>query len=125
MSIFTQFFKSNQKTVDDFKHEARQELMRKEREVTGTIFGDLEGGTKRDFFCLNRSTWIWYEEWVDKNGQRKHMTTRYEIRPTEIVKSQNGGSYQQLSVQETRSLKKAAEAYVTTVNEKIYSAVAK
>ena len=120
MNIFTNFFRSSQKTVDDYKEEAMQDLMRKELAATQGIFGPLQDGTKRDFFCLDRHTWIWYEEWVDSDWHRKQMTTRYIVRPTEIVKSQNGGSYHRLSVQEARSLKAAAEAYVTTVSRELY-----
>lgn len=120
MNAFAQFFKSNQKTLEDYTHEAIQDLMRRERDATRGLFGVQEEGCGRDFFCLDERTWIWYEEWIE-DGERKHMTTRYVVREKEIVKSQNGGPYKTLSAQEVKSLKAAAETYAATVNEKIYA----
>lgn len=121
MRLLSQFFKSNGKTVDDYKAEATQDLMRKELAVTKGIFGPLKPGTKRDFFCLDKHTWVWYEEWTADDGQRKHMTTRYMVRPSEIVKSLNGGPYQRLTAQEARNLKAAAQTYTERVNKHLYS----
>jgi len=124
VNSFMQFFKSSKKTVDEYKHEVTQGLMRKELEASRDIFGTLPSGVKRDFFCLDEYTWIWYEEWVGDDGRRKQMTTRYMIRPNEIVKSQNGGTYKRLSASEAKSLTAAVQAYTAKVNEHIYSQVA-
>lgn len=96
---------------DDEWHLARQELLHKEAEIGGTLFGPVPKGHHRQFFCLDDHTWVWYEEWIDQNGQRKVLTTRYEIRPDGILKVQDGQAYQELSRDETRNLYQAALAY--------------
>lgn len=121
MNIFTQFFKSNQKTRTEQVQEIEQDLMRKELEVTRGMFGTLKEGTKRDFFCLDEHTWIWYEEWMDEQGRRRQMTTRYMIRPNEVVKSQNGGAYKRLSYKELLSFQSAIETYTSTIKQRLYA----
>lgn len=121
MNIFTQFFKSNRKTNEDVVQEIEQDLMRKELEVTRGMFGALSEGTKRDFFCLDEHTWIWYEEWIDEQGRRRQMTTRYMVRPGEVVKSQNGGAYKRLSDKELLSFQSAAQTYSSTIKQRLYA----
>lgn len=119
--MLTQFFKSNQKSDQDYKEEAKNALIRKEAEVTRGIFGELTGGLKRDFYCVDAHTWVWYEEWTDKDGRLQHMTTRYSIQNGSIKKSQNGGPYGAVSIREARSLETAVHAYVKKVEEQLYS----
>lgn len=118
MNIFTQFFKKSN------EHERRQQItqdvIRLEASVTKDIFGPIPAGVKRDFFCLDRSTWIWYEEWIDENGQTHQLTTRYIIRPNEVLKSQNGGAYYRLSREEFKNFKHAAEKYYSTIKAELY-----
>jgi len=121
MNIFTQFFKSSKKTDEEQIQEIEQDLMRKELEATRGMFGALKNGTKRDFFCLDQHTWIWYEEWIDEQGRRRQMTTRYMIRPNEVVKSQNGGAYKRLSIKELLSFQAAIKTYSSTVKQRLYA----
>ncbi len=93
-----------------------RQLIRAEAKLGGQLFGPLAKGHDRQFFCLDEYTWIWYEAWKDSHGQPCSVTTRYEIRPNGIVKSQDGRvTYQQLSKQETRNLYKAAVLYYQQV----------
>lgn len=121
MNIFTQFFKSSSKTDEEQIQEIEQDLMRKELEVTRGMFGALKSGSKRDFFCLDEHTWIWYEEWIDEQGHRRQMTTRYMIRPSEVVKSQNGGAYKRLSDKELLSFQSAVKTYNATIRQSLYA----
>lgn len=81
----------------------------------GELFGAVPKGHRREFFCLDRHTWVWHEEWVDTRGNRQAVTTRYDIRPTGIIKSQGNRSYQRLTSAEARNLYKAAQLYVERV----------
>ena len=92
-----------------------RDLMRREAVIGGKIFGPLAPGHTRQFFCLDTHSWIWHEEWKDKNGQVKSVTTRYEVRPDGILKSQNGGAYQRVSNDEARNLNQAAQIYLEKV----------
>lgn len=91
--------------------EIQRDLLHFSGRLGGQLFGAVPKGHRREFFCLDRHTWVWHEEWTDKNGQHQAVTTRYDIRPTGILKSQNGKSYQRLSVSEARNLYKAALLY--------------
>ena len=85
-------------------------LIRREAKIGGELFGTVSAGGRREFFCLDEHTWIWHEEWLN-NGQRQVITTRYDVRPNGVLKSQGGQGYQRLSRDEARNLYRAVELY--------------
>ncbi len=100
-----------------------RDLIRHEAKLGGEIFGPLPKGGRREFFCLDERTWIWHEEWIDKNGKRKSKTTRYDVRPDTILKAQDGSHYKPVSAEEAKNLKEAAILYEKKVNSKLYNFV--
>ena len=97
-------------------------LLRREAQIGGTLFGPVPKGGKREFFCLDESTWVWHEEWIDMNGQRHTKNTRFDVRPTGILKAQNGHGYHMVGAEEATNLVQAIELYVTRVREEVYAA---
>ena len=104
--------------------ELYRNLIRREAQIGGTVFGPVPKGVRREFFCLDQHTWVWHEEWKDAAGQTKVRTTRYDVRPSGVIKSQNG-MYQSLSPREAYNLRTAAHLYHQRVVEQMYSGVAK
>jgi hypothetical protein len=100
----------------DRKTWLKQVAMRREAEFGGKIFGPVPAGHQRQFFCLDKHTWIWHESWVDKKGRRQSVTTRYDVRPNGIIKLQNGKVYQRLSRDELANFYRAARRYRDHVN---------
>lgn len=103
--------------------ELYRKLLRHEAKIGGQLFGPVRPGGRREFFCLDRHTWVWHEEWIDKNGQRQIKTTRYDVRPDVILKSQNG-QYQQVNGQELDRLVEATQLYSDRVISQLYPNVA-
>ncbi|HTE57749.1 MAG TPA: hypothetical protein VK694_03310 [Verrucomicrobiae bacterium] len=97
-------------------------LIRHEARIGGELFGPVAQGGRREFFCLDERTWVWHEEWVDENGQHQAATTRYDIRPNGIIKSQ-GGQYRSLTRQEAINLQNAMEQYQQRVRSELYAFV--
>ena len=98
-----------------------RDLIRHEAKLGGQIFaGDIPAGTRREFFCLDPHTWVWHEEWINNKGQRQVQTTRYDIRPSGVVKSQNG-HYSEVSPDELRRLMAAAQKYLKQVDSQMYA----
>lgn len=97
------------------REERRANLLRAlihyEAKIGGQIFGPIPEGRRREFFCLDRHTWVWHEEWNDQTGKRQVVTTRYDVRPSGILKSQSGQPYQLLSPGEARNFYAAVEQY--------------
>ena len=100
-----------------------QTMLRREAEMGGKLFGPIPKGHRREFFCLNESTWVWHEEWKDKSGQYKHRTTRYDVRPNGVLKAQDGLGYQQLNRDEAVNLYRAVELYRDRVLMPLYGHV--
>ena len=100
--------------------ELYRNLIRHEARLGGQVFGAVPAGHRREFFCLDKHTWVWHEEWTDAYGQQQVQTTRYDVRPTGVMKSQ-GSVYQPVSQEETVRLYEAANRYYETVSRDMYA----
>ena len=116
MGLFTNNQVSSKKQAERYR-----ELIRKEAVIGGTIFGAVPKGHRREFFCLDERTWVWHEEWADVAGQRHVLTTRYDVRPDGIVKTQNNGRYIKVSLEEASNLLEAAKMYKERVRLELYA----
>ena len=97
-----------------------RDLLKHEAQIGGALFGPLPEQGRREFFCLDQYTWIWYEEWVDKHGVHKSRTTRYNVRPDSIVKIQDGKRHKLISKEEAARFYDAVQAYERRVKHKLY-----
>ncbi len=100
-----------QQAAEDRRAEIYKSLIHWEGQVGGQLFGPVPKGVRREFFCLDSHTWVWHEEWTDAAGRRRALTTRYDIRPTGIVKSQGLNDYQTMSPEESRNFFNAIDLY--------------
>lgn len=114
-------FQSVTKQHDEERRARRyRELIRKEAEIGGALFGPVPKDTRREFFCLNRTTWVWHEEWTDAEGKKHIVTTRYDVRPNGILKAQDGQPYVYLEREEAKRFYKAVMMYNRHVHAEIY-----
>lgn len=111
------------KTEESRSTKLARDLLRHEAKIGGELFGPVPPGGKREFFCLDTHTWIWHEEWRDNKNNLQSRTTRYDVRPTGIVKTVDGKHYQKLTKEESARLRKAAELYEQRVNNEIYNPI--
>ena len=98
----------------------RRELIQRESEIGGHLFGSIPAGHHRQFFNLDASTWVWYEEWVDAKGKQQQATTRYEIHENGILKVQEGAHYYYIEGSELTNLVTAMRLYFERVTHDIY-----
>lgn len=89
----------------------RTALIHFEARIGGQLFGNVPKNHRREFFCLDAHTWVWHEEWVDQQGKRQVVTTRYDVRPNGILKSQGHMQYQSLTVEEAKNFRRAVRLY--------------
>lgn len=123
--MITRFFKDAvaQKQAERRARHYR-ELIHREAVIGGELFGPIVKGARREFFCLDRHTWVWHEEWVDASGKRNAVTTRYDVRPNGVFKAQDGQPYQQLVGDEARNFYMAAKLYNKRVRAELYGLAA-
>lgn len=105
---------------EERRAELYRNLIRHEAKIGGQLFGKVQPGGRREFFCLDEHTWVWHEEWLDQNGQHQYRTTRYDVRPGGILKAQNG-QYQPVKPEEAKKLYEAAKLYQQRVQNELYS----
>lgn len=109
------------KRSDKRKHmqqaDAYRQVLRKHAQLGGQLFGPVPEGRRREFFCLDDRTWVWHEEWQDELGKHHSMTTRYDIRPDGVLKSQGAHSYQRVQGEELQNLYRAAMLYRDQVHQ--------
>jgi hypothetical protein len=98
----------------------RRDLIRMESKIGSQLFGPIPKGHRREFFCLDEHTWVWYEEWTDANGKRQSITTRYEVHPNNILKVQDNQPYQIVEGAELFNLAMATRLYREQVIRGIY-----
>ncbi len=105
------FSQARQKKKDQRKADLRRAILHYEARLGGELFGPVLKGGRREFFCLDKHTWVWHEEWTDELKQRHVVTTRYDVRPNGVVKSQGTNSYQALNLEEAQNLYQAVQLY--------------
>lgn len=101
-------------------HPTRRQLIQRESELGGQLFGPVPEGHHRQFFNLDVNTWIWYEEWTDEKGEKQSATTRYEVHSNGVLKVQDGTPYHFIDGQELVNLTRAIQAYYERVTREIY-----
>jgi hypothetical protein len=119
MNIMPKIIKTDERVR---MQQLRQKILRRHAQIGGHVFGPIPKGHDRQFFCLDKYTWVWHESWKDRQGQHV-VTTRYDVRPNGVFKVQNGGGYQSLSNGEAKNLYEAAELYMHRVTEDYNSRV--
>jgi len=98
-----------------------RELIQLESEIGSKLFGDIPKGHRREFFCLDEKTWIWYEEWSDpKTNKHQNMTIRYEVHSNGILKVQEGAKYSFIEGVELDNFRAATTAYYEQVARGVY-----
>ena len=98
-----------------------RDLLRQESKIGSGLFGPVPKGRRREFFCLDESTWIWHEEWKDEKGVDRQSTVRYEVHPNGILKVTDGPRYQFIEGEELDNLMKATTLYYERVAREVYS----
>lgn len=98
----------------------RQQLIDRESEIGGRIFGSAPQGVHRQFFNLDAKTWIWYEEQINEKGEVSSTTTRYEVHDNGVMKIQEGKPYYYIEGQELANLTRAIQAYYDQVSREVY-----
>lgn len=103
---------SNQQTAEQRREaEAYNSIVRYSAKIGGQLFGPIPKGRRREFFCLDRHTWVWLEEWTDERGRRQSVMTHYHIRQGGVLKSQGDQTYSRISPSELSNFYQAVELY--------------
>jgi len=118
---FQPFFKILLRRQAERRVRQQRDLLRWQAQMGGELFGPVPAGRRREFIRLDDATWIWHEEWVDLQGVRRSVTTRYDIRPEGILKAQDGQPYRYIHAEEAHNFRTAVELYNGRVQDKLHA----
>ena len=108
-------------TKRPLKRYTERELILLESEIGAELFGPVEKGRHREFFCLDEKTWMWHEEWMDDKRHLQANTIRYEITDDGVLKVQEGARYSYLQGDELRNFIVATRMYYERVARELYN----
>lgn len=98
-----------------------RELIKEEAKIGATLFGSVPKGHHREFFCLDRRTWIWFEEWYDVETKISHqLQVRYEFQPRGVLKTVDGVHVGFVEGQELTNLLHAIKQYHDRIATEVY-----
>ncbi|MFZ1257862.1 MAG: hypothetical protein WAQ25_00110 [Candidatus Saccharimonas sp.] len=97
-----------------------RELLRLESAIGAQLFGPIPEGRRREFFCLDATTWIWHEEWVGVDKKLNTSTIKYEITEQGVLKTQPGARYSYLEGQELQNFALSIRMYYERVAREVY-----
>ncbi len=98
-----------------------RELIQLESQIGATVFGLAAANViRREFFNLDKDTWIWHEQVKQPNGSISEITVRYEVQPKGILKVHPGPRYDYLEGDELKNFVLAVNEYYERVARELY-----
>lgn len=99
----------------------RRNLIRREAKIGATVLGPVPIGHQREFFCLDKYTWVWSEQWFNETTQtNEHMVVRYEFQPRGVLKTVNDIPRGYVQGKELKNLVEAIKTYGNRVAMEVY-----
>ena len=98
-----------------------RELIERESHIGKAIFGPIPANVvRREFFNLDKTTWMWHEEVKNSDGTKYERTTRYEVQDRGILKVMPGPRYAYLEGPELTNFVMATKEYYERVTRGLY-----
>lgn len=97
-----------------------REYIEREARIGAEVFGPIPSGHDRQFFCLDKHTWVWHEEWLDQKRKPHAFVIRYEVRSDGIFKRFNNSGLTKISGQELANFDQAVRLYYQEVAKRVY-----
>ena len=98
-------------SIEERRKNEERRLINAESSLGRQIFGAVAEDYKREFFCLSKNVWLWYE-----NGS----VIRYEVREDGVFKKVNDGHSKKIEGEELAHFRSAVKTYTAAVKQNIY-----
>ena len=95
---------------DERRKAVERDFINAESALGRSLFGEIKQGHSREFFCLKKNVWLWYED---------GLMIRYEVRENGVYK-QIGKStnYQKVTGEELQNFRNATKAYLKLIKSR-------
>ena len=105
--------KAAQPNRDERRKAVERDLINAESALGRTLFGEVKAGHTREFFCLKKNVWLWYED---------GLMIRYEVRENGVYKQVGkNDSYHKVTGEELENFRNATKAYLRLIKTRIYN----
>lgn len=102
--------------------ETQQQFLQKEGVLGGRIFGEPRPDQERTFFCLSENTWIWSDNWFNREErQTTRQTVRYEVQKQGVTKIAQNMSPIFIEGDEFKNFFNAVTVYHRLVKRQVYN----
>jgi hypothetical protein len=99
----------------------RNQLIHQEARIGSSVLGEVPAGHQREFFCLDKNTWVWSEQWYDQQAKMsRHMNVRYEFQPHGVLKIVDEIPRGYVTGKELKNLVTAIKTYTNRVAVEVY-----
>ncbi len=99
--------------------QTEREQIKNESIIGASIFGEFPPNViDREFFNLDKNTWIWGEKFALPNGSTKELITKYEVQKHGILKIQPDNQYSYIDGAELRNFAIAVREYYNRVTSR-------
>jgi len=98
---------------DERRKAIERDLINAESALGRSIFGKVKKGHSREFFCLKKNVWLWYED---------GLMIRYEVRENGVFKQIGENlKYTKVTGEELQNFRNATKAYLRLIKAHIYN----
>lgn len=94
---------------------SERQLIKLESVIGSQLFGAVSAGGKREFFCQDAKTWVWYEETAEGA-----ITTEYRVESQGVLKIKDGKNIGYIEDDELENLALATRMYYERVMRELY-----
>ena len=117
------YYEDYAKSFVPAKKLTERDLINLESRVGSQVFGPVPTGHRREFFNMNKGTWIWHEAWMDTDGKERSMTIRYNVTSKGVVKVQARNKLTYIVGDELDNFYNAVKEYLRQVSVHVYHRV--
>lgn len=103
--------RNQQPNAAERRKSVERDLINAESALGRTLFGAVQPGHIREFFCLKENVWLWYED---------GLVIRYEVRENGVYKRVGTRDYEKVKEPELQHFIDATKAYLKLVKTNIY-----
>ena len=102
--------------------QTEREQIKSESIIGAGIFGEFPPNViSREFFNLDKNTWVWGEKFALPDGSTRELVTKYEVQQHGVLKTQPDNQYSYIEGAELKNFAIAVREYYSRITSGLNS----